>query len=57
MSENRLKVFSDEEILTMYQVFYDCDTVPCGLHKTFNKLLKEFGDENIIRIGRKNRWN
>ena len=57
MSENRLKVFSDEEILTMYQVFYDCDTVPCGLHKTFNKLLEEFGDENILRIGRENRWN
>ena len=55
MSKNRLKVFSDEEILTIYQVFYDCDIVPCGLHNTFNKLLEEFGDENILRIGRENR--
>lgn len=52
MSENRLKVFSDEEILAIYQTFYECDTVPGGLYNTFNRLLKEFGDENILRIGR-----
>lgn len=55
MSENRLKVFSDKEILTMYQVFFDCDNVPWGLHNAFNKLLEEFGDENFLRIRSENR--
>ena len=51
MSESRLKVFTDEEINTIYNTFYECDKVPCGLYDIYNRLLEEFGDEHIVRIG------
>ena len=49
MGENRLKVFTDEEIWVIYNAFYECNEIPSGSYDTFNRLHEEFGIEQDLR--------
>lgn len=49
MSENRLKIFTDEEIWVIYNAFWECPAIPSSSYDTFDRLQREFETEHDVR--------